>query len=376
MSRKLASLKVVQEVTPIEKADSLELVRVGGWKCVAKIGEFKPGDVAVYFEVDSLLPLDNPIFAFLAGRNEYTVEEKQYSRLRTMKMRGQLSQGLAVPLDGFQFAEELSDLIADEVLDLGITNNTFIEFGQDALDKFDLTEKLGVLKYEKPSKGEFVGTKTGASNPFPHFIPKTDQERVQNVNLKRALDGLTFEQTMKMEGSSITVWANEDGVGVASRNLTVQEPAFFIHDPDNSFTRAVVMHNVDVKLLAYYARTGRKIALQGELMGPGIQGNIEQFEDLHIFFFDVFDLDRMNYLLPVERRVVIDELGLTHAPVMNTMVTFPEGVTVDQILVMAEGPSLVAKQREGVVFKANQPNKYQEVFSFKAINNKYLLKSE
>ena len=175
MSRKLASLKVVQEVTPIEKADSLELVRVGGWKCVAKIGEFKPGDVAVYFEVDSLLPLDNPIFAFLAGRNEYTVEEKQYSRLRTMKMRGQLSQGLAVPLDGFQFAEELSDLIADEVLDLGITNNTFIEFGQDALDKFDLTEKLGVLKYEKPSKGEFVGTKTGASNPFPHFIPKTDQ---------------------------------------------------------------------------------------------------------------------------------------------------------------------------------------------------------
>ena len=136
------------------------------------------------------------------------------------------------------------------------------------------------------------------------------------------------------------------------------------------------MHNVDVKLLAYYARTGRKIALQGELMGPGIQGNIEQFEDLHIFFFDVFDLDRMNDLLPVERRVVIDELGLTHAPVMNTMVTFPEGVTVDQILVMAEGPSLVAKQREGVVFKANQPNKYQEVFSFKAINNKYLLKSE
>lgn len=376
MSRKLASLKVVQEVTPIEKADSLELVRVGGWKCVAKIGEFKPGDVAVYFEVDSLLPLDNPLFAFLEGRNEYTVEEKQYSRLRTMKMRGQLSQGLAIPLYGFQFAEELSDLIADEVLDLGITNNTFIEFGQDALDKFDLTEKLGILKYEKPSKGEFVGTKTGASNPFPHFIPKTDQERVQNINLKRALEGLTFEETMKMEGSSITVWVNDDGVGVASRNLTVQEPLFFIHEPDNSFTRAVVLHKVDVKLLAYKARTGRNIALQGELMGPGIQGNIEQFEDLNIFFFDVFDIATGKYLLPADRREVIAELGLTHAPVLDTLVAFPVDVSVDEILLLAEGPSVVAKQREGVVFKSNEYNRYGEVFSFKAINNKYLLKSE
>ncbi|WOZ57544.1 RNA ligase [Pseudomonas phage vB_PseuGesM_254] len=373
--RKLASLKVVQEVTPIEKADSLELVRVGGWKCVAKIDEFKPGDVAVYFEVDSLLPLDNPLFAFLAGRNEYTVEEKQYSRLRTMKMRGQLSQGLAVPLASFPFAEELSDLIADEVLDLGITN-TFIKFGQDALDKFDLTEKLGILKYEKPSKGEFVGTKTGASNPFPHFIPKTDQERVQNINLNFALQGLTFEETMKMEGSSITVWVNDDGVGVASRNLTVQEPLFFIPEPDNSFTRAVVLHKVDVKLLAYKARTGRNIALQGELMGPGIQGNIEQFEDLNIFFFDVFDIATGKYLLPSDRREVIAELGLTHVPVLDTLVAFPVDVSVDEILFLAEGPSVVAKQREGVVFKSNEYNRYGEVFSFKAINNKYLLKSE
>lgn len=374
--RKLASLKVVQEVTPIEKADSLELVRVGGWKCVAKIGEFKPGDVAVYFEVDSLLPLDNPLFAFLAGRNEYTVEEKQYSRLRTMKMRGQLSQGLAIPLKSFEFCDELESLIADEVFDLGITANTFVEFGQDALDNFDLTEKLGILKYEKTSKGEFVGTKTGASNPFPHFIPKTDQERVQNINLNRALEGLTFEETMKMEGSSITVWVNDDGVGVASRNLTVQEPLFFIHEPDNSFTRAVVLHKVDVKLLAYKARTGRNIALQGELMGPGIQGNIEQFEDLNIFFFDVFDIATGKYLLPTDRREVIAELGLTHAPVLDTLVAFPVDVSVDEILFLAEGPSVVAKQREGVVFKSNEYNRYGEVFSFKAINNKYLLKSE
>ena len=94
MERKLVSIQVVERVAPIEGADQIEQARVMGWTVVVKKGEFSPGDRCVFFEIDSVLPDGAPWAEFMRPRG---------FRVRTLKLRGVLSQGLALPvsiLDG------------------------------------------------------------------------------------------------------------------------------------------------------------------------------------------------------------------------------------------------------------------------------------
>ncbi|MBB3004394.1 RNA ligase (TIGR02306 family) [Paraburkholderia tropica] len=352
MSRKLATIRRVSALRPIEGADMIELAIVDGWQCVVKKGEFAIGDLGVYFEIDSFLPSTDVRYAFLETKF-IKWEGKIGARIKTMKLKGQLSQGLLLPAMAYP-----------EI---------------DAVEDSDVTEALGIEKWEKPLPACLGGTARGN---FPSFIPKTDQERVQNIrDLFEDWGQHTFQESTKMDGSSMTVYyvakgtdrydqnAKPDGEGnmpdelsgVCSRNLDLVEAE------GNQFWITARQNQIIEKLRAL----GRNLAIQGELCGSGIQSNFEKFPDgFHDFFvYDVWDIDAQAYLSPTETHALADQLGLKHVPVHGYIVLNDVGQTISQILDRAEGQGINGAKREGIVFKHVDSG-----FSFKAISNSYLLK--
>jgi RNA ligase (TIGR02306 family) len=335
--RKLATIRVIDELNPIEGADAIECAVVGGWKVVVKKGEYAVGDPAVYLEIDSWVPTE--LAPFLSkGKEPREFEGIKGERLRTVKLRGQLSQGLLLPYD------------------------VIAEYGMVA-EGDDVTEFLGIIKWERPMNAQLAGMARGN---FPTQIPKTDQERVQN--LKNEIAGaveseLQFEITEKLEGSSMTVYKIGDTFGVCSRNLDLKE------EGGTTFWEVARRDNIEEKMNAideYW-----QFAIQGELIGPGIQGNIYKLSKPMFMVFDVYDITNGKYLAPKDRRDLIQRMGLNHAPVL--LVDKDLGVgSIDEILTWAEGKSvmgdIVGPEREGIVFKEVNGG-----MTFKAISNKYLL---
>ena len=328
--RKMASIRVIDKIEPIEGADAIEAAVIGGWKVVVKKGEFAIGDLAVYLEIDSWVPTE--LAPFLSkGKEPREFNGVKGERLRTVKLRGQLSQGLLLPY------------------------NTISEYGM-VVDGDDVTEFLGIQKWERPMNAQLAGM---AKGNFPSLIPKTDQERVQNlVKEIAAADGMAFEVTEKLEGSSMTCYLIDGVFGVCSRNLDLKETA------DNTFWQVARAEGIEEKMREI---PDGEWAIQGELIGPGIQGNIYKLSNPEFRVFDVYNIKSGEYLTPVFRRALIERMGLKHVPVLNSEYTLDQ--TVDEILASAEGQSCHAKtEREGIVFKQVDGG-----MTFKAISNKYLL---
>jgi RNA ligase (TIGR02306 family) len=343
--RKMATIRKIDSLRPIEGADAIECAIVGGWTVVVKKGEYTAGDLAVYCEIDSFIP--NAIAPFLTKPENYpkVFEGVEGERLRTMKLRGQLSQGLLLPLS--------------TVYALPPTT------GVDIVGN-DVSEPLGIVKYEAPIPAALAGEVKGM---FPTVIPKTDQERVQNLKYELsewlAEDELHWEVTEKLEGSSMTVYCIDGEVGVCSRNLDLKR------FEENSLWRAAIKYDLEEKLKI----GGRNLAVQGELVGNGIQGNIYQMRDQDFLVYDIYDIDAGRYFTPAERKAFVAVFGLNHCPVLaySARLTDTLGLTdMTQVLKFAEGKSvmgLVGCEREGLVFKCHEKS-----VSFKAISNKYLLK--
>lgn len=344
--RKLASIRRIDAITPIPDADAIDVATIGGWNVVVKKGEFQVNDLVVYCEVDSWIPHD--IAPFLSkGQEPRTYEGVKGERLKTIKLRGQVSQGLILPIS------------------TTFGNTDEFEFYED----MDVTETLGILKYEKPVSVSLAGFARGN---FPSFIPKTDQERIQN--LKRDLgdwvaNALEFEVTEKLDGTSVTIYKNsmlieegKDALGVCSRNLDLKETE------GNVYWNVAKAFDIHAILL----RDGRNLAIQGEIIGQGIQGNQYKLDKHELYVFDIYDIDNHRYFTSSERRVFCVENDLKHTPVHMLSYVIPEH-NIQMLLDMAEGMSyLNNSQREGLVFKCHT----DPSISFKAISNKWLLKNE
>jgi RNA ligase (TIGR02306 family) len=342
--RKMATIRKISSISPIENADAIECATVGGWKVVVKKGDFKVGDLAVYCEIDSWIP--NSIAPFLSkGREPREYNEVTGERLRTMKLRGQLSQGLLLPVvpTGDQYCLVKS-------VDGGYS---------EAMEGDDVSDILGVQKWEMEIPTQLAGLIKGN---FPTIIPKTDQERVQNiVNEIVQANGKVFEVTEKLEGSSMTCYLLDGEFGVCSRNLDMKR------DEKNSLWVTAIRENIEEKIKS----TGKNnLAIQGELVGPGIQGNIYKFSRLEFFIFDIYDADKGRYLTPIERQDLVSQMGLKHVPIVEE--NFELNCDVESLINKADGNSLVGNKgktlREGLVFK-----EVNGEMSFKAISNKYLL---
>jgi len=341
--RKLVTVRVVDAVRPIPGADAIECAIVEGWTVVIKKGEFAVGDRCVFFEIDSFLPLDDSRFAFLE-KAAITWNEQRGVRLRTLKLRGQISQGLILPLSQFSEIDALA--LADP-----------------ALRQHDWAELLCIDKWEPVIPACLSGEVEGA---FPAFIAKTDQERIQNLpEVLAANDGHAFEVTVKLDGSSMTVFHNAGAVGVCGRNWQLRET------PGNSLWRVAR----EDRLLEALAALSRNVALQGEIIGEGIQGNPEKLRGQQFHVFDVFDIDRGSYCGMEERGAIVDSpraLGATvrTVPLLEVTALDRFGGSIAEVLAYAEGPSLnPGTSREGLVFK-----RLDGELSFKAISNSYLLK--
>lgn len=345
--RKMATIRKIDALRPIEGADAIECAVVGGWTVVIKKGEFKVGDVAIYCEIDSWIPLS--VAPFLQkGDRAHEFEGVEGNRLRTVKLRGQLSQGLLLNYWNFPNVVE-----------------AFHKTRLASNEPFDVSEILGIVKYEAPVPAALAGEVKGM---FPSVIPKTDQERIQNLKAELAEwlnDGSHWEVTEKLEGSSMTVYCLDGEIGVCSRNLDLKP------NPDNSLWRAAIKYNFETFLPAL----NRNIAVQGELVGNGIQGNIYQMRDQDFLVYDIYDIDAGRYFTPAERKAFVAEHKLNHCPVLAYSANLIDtlGITnMEQILKFAEGKSvmgLIGCEREGLVFKCHERS-----VSFKAISNKYLLK--
>lgn len=334
MERKLATLKTIDNIEPIEGADKIELATVGGWKVVVgKDVGHKIGDLVVYCEVDSFLPIKEE-FEFLRKSSYKKMLDQEGFRLKTIKLRGQLSQGLILPL-----AE------------------TFGDFSWTAYEGMDVTERLGIVKYEPPIPAELAGQVKGA---FPSFIRKTDEERIQNLTKEfETWKDKTFYVTEKLDGTSATYYYNNGEFGVCGRNWE------YLEDNTNTYWRVARELDLENKMRDF----GINISIQGELIGEGIQGNPYKIKGQTLRIFNLFDIDLQQYhSLSMLEAVIKNQFGLETVPVLDKHYKLPN--TVEEVLKYAEGKSELNPNfdREGVVIRSSDKS-----ISFKAISNQFLL---
>ena len=325
--RKLATVRTVTEIRPIQGADMIVLAVVDGWKCVVKKDEFTAGDSAVYCEIDSFLPV-RPEFEFLRKSSFKRMGEQEGFRLRTVKLRGQISQGLLLPVT---------------VL------NRSAESGED------VSEELGIIKYEPPTPACLSGKVIG---PFPATVQKTDEERIQNLASDYpSYKGKTFYVTEKLDGTSFTgIFDNE--LLVCGRNWQLAA------DESNSLWQIANRHELASRMKSL----GRRIAIQGELIGPGIQGNRYKLKQAELFVFNVFDLEDYAYVEKEEADSICEQLDLQTVPFIEQRAV-PD--SIDEILQIAEGKSVLnaSTEREGLVWVSGSG---RDRISFKTISNRFL----
>lgn len=321
--RKLASIQRIKKLEPISGADAIEKATVLGWQVVVKRGEFNTGDLCVYVEIDSLLP-ERPEFEFLRSKS---------FRIRTVRLRGQVSQGICFPLS----------ILPPEAA---------VEEGED------VSEILGIAKYELPVPLALAGIMRSA---FPSFVPKTDEDRVQVVEdrLRKHCGQLCYI-TEKLDGTSITFYLKDGQFGVCSRNMDLMEG-------DNLYWRAARNLNMETRLRSLE----RNLALQGELVGEGIQGNKLKLKGQTVYFFSLFWIDDYRYARYTELKEILKGLQLNMVPVVSTSHVLDK--EVQAVLRMAQVKSAInpAVLAEGLVVRAMDCDEH---ISFKAINNEFLLK--
>ena len=353
--RMMAWIAKVAEISDIPNADAICAYRVGGWWVVDKKNAYNVDDLCVYVSIDSWVPTELAPFLTKPGHFPKEFNGVKGERLRTVRLRGQISQGLLLPIDEKIRTEwQVAHLVWGS------------EEGNDAPDLQegnDLTEILDIQKWEAPVPAQLAGDVEGA---FPTVIPKTDQERIQNLTeeLKewQSNSAFTWEATEKLDGSSMTVFVNGDQHGVCSRNWNLRETE------GNTLWQVARREGLIDKI----RNTGRNLALQGEIIGEGIQGNNYAIKGQDFVVFDIYDIDVGDYMTPFERRVFCDTHRIRHVPLIAKEMVIEEWV--QGLLTMAEGKSVLnpKAEREGLVFKCNTFGGP----SFKSISNSWLLREK
>ncbi len=345
IERKLASIRTISTIKPIPKADNLEVAIIDGWQAVVRKGEFKKGAKVIYCEIDSLLPIRDEYEFLRKSCYIKQTEEVEGFRIKTVVLRGQVSQGLVLPLRA-------------ELQELAIGT--------------DLTEELGITLYD-PMLGKDLPPEIKAG--YPGLVPKTKQERIQNIDIRLInTETRTWRVTEKLDGMSFSCYVYQDNFGICIRNYELADV------PDSIYGQITRKYDLERKLKAF----GSNIVLQGELVGPGTkQKNKYQLSEAEYFIFDIFSIDEMGYYSNRELTELTRSLGLKMVPVITNSINLQESTIEDILVVGAEGKSKLnpAIEREGVVITLNtqgmRPMRTQgDIYSFKAISNKFLLKND
>jgi hypothetical protein len=373
--RKLVHIEKIIELVPIPGADFIQSSKILGWECVVKKGEFKVGDLCAYFEIDAIVP-PKPEFEFL--------KDVKY-RVKTRKFKGSLSQGLALPLSILPPGKYKE---GDDVTQLCNVSHYDPESNLHASNKEPISEnKLlkylyktrpiqFLLKYSFFRKLLLPKKEHGA---WPKGIQHTDECRLQNTkydSLREKFKDKKFYVTVKMDGQSGTFFLKrKNGLfkkfyfGVLSRNIWKKKR-------DNSnYWQVAIKYDIE-KALKKAIGDKDMIIVQGEICGPGIQKNPENFTELKFFVFNVItvDLDQQYQYDLEEMEEFCQQTGLQMVPTFKKELELPEDPK--ELLKMAEGKCHFnpKHEREGLVFRLVENG--EKLVSFKAISNKFLLKEE
>ena len=347
--RKLASIKLVSSLLPIEGKDRIELAIIDGWSVIVKKDEFSVGSKCVYVEIDSVLP-ECEEFEFLRGKN---------FRIKTMKMAGVVSQGICFPLsvlpDGkYDVEQDVTDIL--KIKQYEPTQATFAKYPK-WLMKLKWFRKLVYKRDHREAKG------------FPSFISKTDETRIQNVPFLLQ-NKQPFVATEKIDGQSGTfALVKKRKWGKTSLEYIVCSRNMRLWNKDNSLYWSVSdRYNIPFLLEKLMTYTGSEwVAIQGECVASNVQGNKYGVAkpDLYVF----------NVILPTGRlgsigaKVVCDDvLGLKFVPIIDPEYVLPD--TVQEVLEYAHGQSAIGDTlREGIVFRSQDGKQ-----SFKAVDPLFLIK--
>lgn len=365
--RKLVTIQKIEKLYPIiflndddvaEEATNIELAQVLGWHVVVQKGLYKEGDLCIYAEIDSIFP-ELPVFEFLRPKK---------FRIKTVKIKGQVSQGICFPIS-----------ILNEIPGIAVSSAYGIELGTgvEAIhikieEDVELTDIIGVIQYDPDLAAERNGQAYfgGSKGNFPGFLKKTDQTRIQAMpKLLAKYKGQKFVITEKLDGSSMTAYNFNDEKEICSRNLKVKE------DEKNAFWKVNLKYDILNRIPAGFA-------IQGELVGPGVQKNKYKLAELDVYFFDVYDINKSEYLYPEEAEEFIKKLDLKFVPNLG-VIELPD--SVDELVKLSEvtTSALAPVLREGLVFKASKElgkkeDENQKIgrLSFKVISPKFLLENK
>jgi RNA ligase (TIGR02306 family) len=338
ITRKMATIRSIDGIQSIPGADSICAYQIGGWMIVDRISAYQLSELVIYCEIDSWIPTS--IAPFLSkGKEPKSYEGISGERLRTIKLRKQVSQGLILPLS------ILSDKDASQFFSPGD----------------NVSDLLGIIKYDPPLPACLRGS---AKGNFPSFIPKTDEERCQNLvpEIEQwSIEKDLWEISEKLDGSSISIFHKDGEFGVCSRNLDLKETegnSFWTIARKNFLIEKLITRNVNY-------------ALQGELIGEGIQGNPYKIKGQEFYLFNIWNIDEQRYLNAIERTLFAKENSIKHVPILDSLFCLEH--SVNDLLELAEGKSELntSTEREGIVLK-----RVKDGISFKAISNKHLLKEK
>lgn len=325
----LATIQEIKKILSIPNAQNIECAEILGWKVVIEKGLYNIGDKCVYIQIDTVVP-ETEQFKFL--------ESKKY-RIKTCKLRGQISQGICFPLS----------ILPDKNYNIGD----------------DVTEILGIKKYEKPIPSAIAGETKGN---FPSYLHHTDEDRIQNFpGLIDYIKGKLIYASTKIDGTSATFSNHEEDINVCSRNLSKKESETSVYWQ--------MYHKYKIDEIF---KIENSIAIQGEVAGSGIQKNTAGFKEVKLLVFDIYDIKTGKYYDFQELINFCKKYNLETVPILNSNILF--NWTLEELLIVAEGNYKgTDTKREGVVIRL-MVNEYSEFtngrVSFKVVNNKYLLKNE
>jgi len=361
MTRKLASVQQIVAIRSIPNADAIEVATVLGWECViAKKDGFKIGDRVVYIEIDSILP-EKPEYEFLRDRK---------FRVRTIRLRGQVSQGLVLPIgvlpkrkNGYREDEDVTEIMGVVKYDPQALIEERLAAEQAAREKNRIKKFLSHYSWFR----RLFGRQRGG---FPKFIHKTDEDRIQLFpHICKEQAQTPFQVTEKLDGQSGTwflvrhkgLFGDKFSFGVCSRKLLLNRP------DNSSYWEIAKKYNME-KVLKNIIGNYSFVAIQGEICGPGIQSNKYGLQERDMWAFNLVYPDGMRENITAKN--ILEQEGIRFVP--NVADEFYLCPTIEQMLKYSNGKAQLNVKdtlREGVVIR-----NYQKGISFKVVSPEFLLK--
>ena len=403
--RELAYVVIIDGIEPIPGYDRVEHAQVGGWRVIVQKDQFKVGDPAIYFEIDSRVPADRECFAFL---------EKRHYKVKTLKMCKTLSQGLLMHASDFGWEiHECGNLDTGDSIVYILDDEGKPHYATDE-SRF-LTKKLGVTyaddednsrkapsvdKYKKMEMRHkklfknpvihwfmrykfgrkvmffFFGKKKDKKNGWPSWVQKTDEERVQNMPWIINSDKVWLA-TEKIDGTSTTFtmkrgkWGKKEFY-VCSRNVCFGEenkPCYYDTNVYWEMAKKYDIYNVLASLLEKLPHE-EWITIQGETYGDGVQKRDYSLKEHDFAAFNLI-FSSTGRIGTMDMTRILKEYNVPCVPVVEENIVFIDKfATLEDMLLWAEGDSKVdGLPREGIVFRTVDGQE-----SFKAVSNSFLLK--